>query len=125
MAAEPDSAAHLLQLLHGLERRREHAAAVRALLRPSTNPNLDPDPNPNPDPNLDPDPDPNPEPNPDPGPNSSPKPNPHQVNGSKQIDMGLVWYMAAHDHLRRATPSLAPLSTVDEVPMERHLLTLP
>jgi len=59
VAAEPDSAAHLLQLLHGLERRREHAAAVRALLRPSTNPNLDPDPNPNPDPNLDPDPNPN------------------------------------------------------------------
>ena len=45
---------------------------------------------------------------------------PRMVNGSKQIDMGLVWYMAAHDHLRRVTPSLAPLSTVEEVPMERH-----
>ena len=45
---------------------------------------------------------------------------PRMVNGSKQIDIGLVWYMAAHDHLRRVTPSLAPLSTVEEVPMERH-----
>lgn len=45
---------------------------------------------------------------------------PRMVNGSKQIDMGLVWYNAAHDHLRRATPSLAPLALVEEVPMERH-----
>ena len=102
--------------------RPRQGGALNSGMEKTSNPY--PEPNPDPDPNLDPDPNPNPDPNPDPGPNSSPKPNPHQVNGSKQIDMGLVWYMAAHDHLRRATPSLAPLSTVDEVPMERHLLAL-
>jgi len=45
---------------------------------------------------------------------------PRMVNGSKRIDMGLVWYLAAHDPLLRRDPSLPPLTLAKEVPMDRH-----
>ena len=45
---------------------------------------------------------------------------PRMVNGSAHVDMGLVWYNAEHDRIRRADPSIPPLGLAKEVTMQQH-----